>query len=253
MDNAVVCGYGYVGKATALAFNIKDYYTRHERTLSLEEVTEKDYIFICLPTPTINGKAFTDDIEELIKKLSKDSIIVIRSTVPPGFCQQMQEKYHLDNIVFYPEFLSEKTWEKDAIQPMMVVLGGDNLRSREKVLGLIKGRYKYSDTIITDTITAECIKHTMNSWFTTKVVFCNHIFNYAQEVKANYETIRRALESHPWGMKHHTEIWHKGGRGAGGHCLAKDVEAFVGITNSDFLRVVMQENEGLLLNFPKEE
>lgn len=244
MTNACTIGNGYVGRATCLTFNIDKYYTRHESTISLEEAAKCRYIFISLPTPTIDGEAFTKDIEKIIKLIDKmpnpsDRVFIIRSTVPPGFAKSLG----IENVVSNPEFLSEATWEQDAVKPQLVVIGSDSPKYREVVTGLYRGRFKYSKPLETDNTTAELIKYALNSFFATKVVFGNEIFDYANKVGANYETIKRALEGHPWGSKNHFTPVYKGKRGIHGSCLPKDLEALSNLTGSFLFKVVSERGK----------
>lgn len=235
--DAVVIGHGFVGKATMKTFGIKDYITRHEQTIILEEAKKRKFIFICLPTPTVNGKVFTDDITQVIRDFANPtSIFVMRSTVPVGFADDLRKEYKV-NIVSNPEFLSEDTWEKDAINPKLIVLGGSG-DSLEAVKGLYQGRFKYCKPVVTNNCTAEMIKYALNTWFATKVVFSNEMFDACQLLKANYETVKASIEAHPWGMQNHNVIFYKGKRGLHGHCLPKDTEAFATQTGSELLKVV---------------
>lgn len=241
MDNAVCIGAGYVGGATMKTFGIKKYLTRTTGNVDQKQASECRFIFICLPTPNINGKVFTDDIANAIDVYSAnpDTIIIIRSTVPPGFAASFKKK----NIVSNPEFLSEDTWEEDAVKPKLIVLGGEG-KALEAVKGLYAGRFKYAQPLVTDNTTAEMIKYAFNTFFATKVVFSNEIFNACQEFAANYETVKRALESHPWGMKNHNVIFYKGRRGVHGSCLPKDTEAFANLTNSAFFKLISSAHYG---------
>lgn len=242
MDNAVIIGRGYVGKATALAFNIPWYYSRSESNITLEEAFKKRFIFICLPTPTIDGKVFTKDIEDMIYKygpvLGDDTTVIIRSTVPPGFAESLNRDY----IVSNPEFLSEATWEEDAKRPWLVVVGGEQ-KHRERVVGLYKGRFRYSRPIETDNTTAEHIKYALNTFFSLKTIFGNVHYDFAQKVGSNYETVRIALENAPWGSKNHFKIWYKEKRGIHGSCLPKDTEAFATLTASPLFKTILELNK----------
>lgn len=252
-----VIGWGTVGKATAKTFGITKYYSRSESNITLEEVAGCDYIFICLPTPVNQwGEYYVDDIIAFIEKLIvfpayKNAVVVIRSTVNPGFSQHLQRTCGVENIVSNPEFLSEDTWEEDAVRPELVVVGADKPELREKVQGLYGGRFKYNSPIVTDSVTAEMIKISLNGFFTTKVVFANAIYDYAQKTGANYETIKGVLQAHPWGSKNHFNVFHKGGRGAGGKCLRKDIAALANYSASMVLRAIYFENEDFLAESKK--
>lgn len=251
MREAVVIGYGMVGKATALSFGIDKYFSRKESNITLEQASKCRYIFICLPTPTIDGKVFTDDIYAIIKQIEGypnyyDRSIIIRSTVYPGFADYVCTTLNTDNVISNPEFLSESTWEEDAKRPWMVVIGGKNPKHVEKVKGLYVGRYKYMQPLITNNVTAELIKYTFNTFFATKVIFANEIYDYAQKAGANYETIKRAIEAIPWGSKNHFDVWYREKRGVRGRCLPKDTEAFANLTDSPFFKMLLDRNTRLV-------
>ena len=242
-DAVVIGGTGYVGRATRLAFGIDKYFSRSESNITLEEAAKMRYIFVCLPTPTMDGFPFTQDIRDLIMQLkfygvTNESTIIIRSTVPPGFAKSLD----LENVVSNPEFLSEATWEEDAKKPWMVVIGGEE-KYRERVAGLYRGRFKYMKPILTDNTTAELIKYTLNTFFATKVAFANEIYDYAQIVGANYETIRTALENSPWGSRNHFKIWYKEKRGIHGSCLPKDTQALAAMTKSPLFETILDLNK----------
>ncbi len=114
------------------------------------------------------------------------------------------------------------------------------------VYGIYSARFRYTQPIMTNSVTAELLKLTLNAFFTTKVVFANAIYEYAQNVEANYETIKIALSAHPWGSINHFTVFDKGGYGAGGKCLPKDIEAFANASESIFLASVQEINENLL-------
>lgn len=247
-NDGVVIGYGVVGKAVAEAFGVKDYISLGKSTITHKEAAKKKYIFICLPTPTIDGKCFTDDITAVIRVLvesglSSESVIIMRSTVYPGYNNFLQETFGINNIVSNPEFINNDTAVEDMKHPDLVVIGGSH-KYTQMVLALYKGRFKYIEPVVTDSTTAELIKYSLNGFFATKVVFANAIFDIAQDVKANYGTIQKVLEQHKWGSKGHFNVFHKGGRGAGGRCLPKDME-FLSY-QSEVLAQIFDDNQRLL-------
>jgi UDPglucose 6-dehydrogenase len=256
MINAVVIGWGTVGKATADAFKIDQYYSRSEKNIDFDDIAKQKYIFICLPTPTVNGECDTHAITEFIKAIikypeAKNAVFIIRSTVYAGYNQFLQTELGITNIVSNPEFLSEDTAIEDANKPALIVIGADDPKYREQVYGIYSARFRYVQPIMTDSVTAELLKLSLNAFFTTKVIFGNEIFDYANKVGANYETIRIALEQHPWGSQGHFQIHHKGGRGAGGKCLAKDIESLAEVSGSDLLASVYAINKNLLMQSGK--
>jgi len=252
MDDAfVVGGLGKVGLATRQALDIPYYFDLKEANITLEEGAKKLFCIICLPTPTDEkggqGKA-VDVIRDYIKQIKEyggRNIFVIRSTVLPGTCKALAEATET-MVVSNPEFLSEATWEYDALNPRIKVIGADDIPSQKAVVNLWKG-IKCKLEVVTDTATAETIKYAFNTFAMLKVNFANIIYDNCQKTGADYETIRYALHRHPWGSKHHLRVLDKGGRGAGGRCLPKDVKAFASFTSSDFLKLLEKMNMDYLV------
>jgi nucleotide sugar dehydrogenase len=265
MNDAVIIGNGTVGKATGLALGIKEYMSRKDFNISWGDIKRKKFIFICLPTPTVDGMTQTKDIEDVIGKITAidvnkpdrnvhiaerpdelQNIFIIRSTVPVGFNKNLQEKFPNYLFVSNPEFLSEDSAFHDAVNPDLIVIGSDSIEARDAVKGIYDARFKGIDMYITDSVTAELIKYALNTFFTTKILFANQIYDFSQKTTANYETVKAVLMKHPWGSKNHFTVYHKGGRGAAGKCLKKDLESFTMQTNSEFFKMMYVLNQQLL-------
>src|SRR5258708_19716052 len=94
-NDKCIIGWGTVGKCTALTFNIEKYYSRSKANITLEEASKCKYIFICLPTPTVDGVCDVSAITKTIKELKKypdfkNSVLIIPSTVNSEFIQFLQ-------------------------------------------------------------------------------------------------------------------------------------------------------------------
>lgn len=255
MEEACVIGYGMVGKATARGFGISRRIDLEDGNSYVEDAARLQYIFICLPTPTVDGECDTSVIREYITRIvniNPSPLFIIRSTVIPGTARKLAEETGA-RIVSNPEFLTEKTWEDDADHPGLIVIGSDNPKDGDSLRALYEGRWRGVQVFQTDTKTAETIKYALNTFFATKVVFANEIFDFCQKEGVNYEAIKKVLEFHKWGSKNHFQIFHKGGRGAGGRCLPKDLAAFSKRLGSGLLERVAQLNQELLVKYPKTE
>ena len=123
-----VIGHGFVGKAVSEFF--KDYcsvlvYDKAGSANTLRQIIEKcEVMFLCLPTPMReDGKCHTEIVESVLTEVKTlaiaigrplDSfVVVIKSTVPPGFTEEMQLQHLPMRIVFSPEFLTEKNAIED--------------------------------------------------------------------------------------------------------------------------------------------
>lgn len=253
--NACVVGMGVVGKATASLFGITKYFSLSGSTITLEEAAKCTYVFIALPTPAdVEGNYVTSDIEAIIRQIEGyggAGIYILRSTVWPGFAKHLMGTLDINRIISNPEFLTEKTAERNTKYPPFILLGGMNSTFLENVKGLYETRIKGAPVILTDNTTAEMAKLSMNGYFINKVVYANHVYDVCQTLGANYEKVKEVMESHPFGPKNHFEIFHNGGRGAGGRCLRKDGKAFAHYSNDSFLETIVSHNEQLLSEYPK--
>jgi UDPglucose 6-dehydrogenase len=257
MNDAVVYGLGTVGKSTAKAFSIPHYFSRSESNITLKDASFKRYHFFCLPTPTINGDCFRDDTFDLIRQLEQlphnQNVYIIRSTVIPGTAKYIISSLNVNSVVSNPEFLSEDTADEDAIHPDIVVIGGEHKQYVDDVAGIYQGHIKTAKIFTTDTITAEISKYAINTFYATKVVFANQIFDVCQHIGANYETVKEIMYNRKWIGRNHLDIWNKGGRGAGGKCLKKDLDAFENYSKSKLLEIVRKINNELLSKYPKKD
>lgn len=255
-DAVVIGGKGFVGKATMKSLNIPHCFDLIESNITLEEASKKLFIFLCLPTPTDEKgrqdksiKVIKDYISQ-IKEYGGRNIFVIRSTVTPGTCRAIAKELDV-MVASNPELLSEDTWERDATNPRLTIIGADDVPTRNALVSLWKS-VKSKETVIVDTVTAEMMKYTFNMFFITKIVFANQIFDACESAGANYKQIREALMAHPWGSKHHFKVVHKGGRGGGGHCFPKDIKAFTQWSNLELMKVIQELNNNYLQKSKKE-
>mgnify|MGYP001570420920 CR=1 FL=1 len=243
-----ICGYGFVGKATHLLLKEIGISDENIGVITLSKDTsfqfnENTINFICLPTPT--KKDGTQDIyaiEDWVSKISS-GIIVIRSTVLPETCNRLQFLTKA-NIVFMPEFLTEKTMYEDAVNPDIIVIGTDNKDTEFLMYSLLK---PYKERLIfTDRITAETAKYAINCFYALKVIYANQLFDFCQEKWIDYDAIKKIMYNRKWIGNNHLEIFFNGKRGVRGHCLPKDLKAFAALTDSTLLKTVLELNEPLV-------
>lgn len=250
MNDAFIIGFGTVGKATALTFSIPYHFDLKESTITLEEGAKKRYCFICLPTPT-DEKGRQDESRKLIhdyvlqlKEYGFKGIIIIRSTVLPGTCKALAEEFKLD-VASCPETLSEASWQSDAVKPKVIIVGADKASIRKEILHLWQN-VSTNDVAYTDTVTAETLKYALNSFFLTKIIWANQIYDLCLRNGAKYRIIKEVLYNHPWGSKHHFNPVDKGGRGGGGKCFPKDIKALANYSNSRFFKLIDELNDEYL-------
>jgi len=232
MDAAVVGGLGVVGTATRMMLGIERSYDI-AGGITKEELVDTEYIFLCLPTPTVSGVCDTSLVRQYVEMLGKGHTFIIRSTVPPGTARALAEEFGV-SVLSCPEFLTEATAHIECHLPGLVVLGGDDVVTRDKVWTRFFYRVRAERVVLTDTMTAEFIKYAVNTFYATKVLFANALYDVAGNLGVEYDTVRDAMYARKWvGGNHLTVPW-KGKRGVNGKCLPKDLAAFATFSGHEF-------------------
>ena len=245
-----IIGKGFVGTAVQYGFSPNvgcDAEVRvfdivpSKSTHTLDQVVnESDIIFISVPTPSFaDGEIdlkLLDRCLEDIYKVSKDNneaVFLIRSTVVPGTTEKLQQKFKNLNLVFNPEFLTERSANFDFINQSRVILGGLS-KNTNKVASLYRWRFGNSINIIeTNYQTAELIKYVTNTFFATKVSFMNDMSLLSDKVDADWDTVIDGFVSDGRvGHSHLNVPGHDGKYGFGGSCFPKDIQAIIHFSNS---------------------
>ena len=241
-----VVGNGFVGGAVKFGFSPQvgcdaevRVYDKNpiKSTHTLEEtVNESDFIFLSVPTPanedgSINLDILTDALNDIDGVSEKDNYILIRSTVVPGTTWALQEKFPKLNLLFNPEFLTERSANFDFINQGRFIIGsGDSYKSAlgsELFSKLIRDRFGDCVAILETTYeTAEMIKYMNNCFFATKVSFMNEMYQIAEKCKVNWEqAVDGFVADGRIGHSHLNVPGHDGKFGFGGSCFPKDVQA----------------------------
>jgi len=159
---------------------------------------------------------------------TKDNIVLIRSTVTPGTTERLQQKFQNMNLVFNPEFLTERSAKFDFINQSRFILGGD-----PKHTALVRDlfHWRFGDTtpvIETDYQTAELIKYMNNCFFATKVSFLNEMRQVSDLCGADWDmAVEGFIRDGRIGHTHISVPGHDGKFGFGGSCFPKDVQAMI--------------------------
>ena len=227
-----------------------------------QAVQEADVIFICVPTPPQpDGSVDLSFIEgvarEIAANLTGYRIIVDKSTVPVKTGEKVAEtirrysrtKVDFD-VVSNPEFLREGFAVDDLMHPDRVVVGVSGPRPA----ALLREIYApfNAPIIVTDTNSAELIKHAANSFLALKISYINAIANICEASGANVLEVANGM-----GMDERIgRRFLNSGIGFGGSCFPKDLSAFIKIAEQlgyDFklLREVQRINADQMDRFVK--
>lgn len=248
--NIGIIGKGFVGTAVEFGFsaqtgttgfNLKVYDKDPSKSLNtLEEtVNDSDVIFLSVPTPSnedgsINLSILESALDDVNRVNNRhDNIILIRSTVIPGTSSKLQAKYPSLNLVFNPEFLTERAARFDFINQARIVLGGDT-RNTSVVAAMYKQRFgEYQCVIETTFETAELIKYMSNCYFAMKVSFLNEMKLVADAVGADWEDAKEGfVRDGRVGHSHMNVPGPDGKLGFGGSCFPKDIQAMIAFSKT---------------------
>ena len=234
-----IIGQGYVGTALKEGFQVfyqvetYDKYDLGKSTHSkISDIVElSDVIFVCVPTPMRqDGSCYTGIVEEVIREINENAngqIVVIKSTVPPGTTDRINQEYTHSTVIFNPEFLTEANFIQDFKNQSRIILGGD--RKGTNIVRQIYSRIFPNATIVkTGAKHAEMVKYFTNCFLATKVSFANEMYNICNQLDLDYDKIvEYATYDERLGKSHWAVPGPDGDFGYGGHCLPKDLSAIV--------------------------
>jgi nucleotide sugar dehydrogenase len=244
MKKIGIIGKGFVGSAVEFGFSaqtgcdaiIKVYDKDPFKSVhTLEEtVNESDFIFVSVPTPSdIDGSMYLGILESALQDIQavnnrNDNIILIRSTVIPGTTAKLSKKFSKLNIVFNPEFLTERSAKFDFINQSRFILGGRK-KNTSRVADLYRWRFGDSASCIESNFeTAEMIKYMNNCFFATKVSFMNEMKLVADKCKVDWDlAVDGFVRDGRVGHSHLAVPGPDGKFGFGGSCFPKDVQAMI--------------------------
>lgn len=242
-----------------------------------EAIDHGKAVFICVGTPPLpNGDADLSAIERVARAIAKQArgyrLVVEKSTVPVQTGAQLRKHLlvHGGSVSEYdvatnPEFLREGSAVADFLHPDRIVVGVDSDRAaellREIYQPIVSGAFpcplhpncrpsKKASLLMTDTNSAELIKHASNSFLAVKISFINMVANLCEIVGADVTKVAEGMGQDP----RIGSAFLNPGIGFGGFCFPKDVQAFIRIAEKsgcDFslLKEVEKINQARIAHF----
>lgn len=229
--NICIIGQGFVGKATALTLNQEPIWHDPPKGL-ICDYKSADVVFVC---------CFDDVLDYYLKDLEAHPCVIIRSTLSPT---------KIKNTLFavYPEFLVERKWEQDSLNPIQIVFGGtqqqfDILKSISKL--------ELTNATLTTSKIAALMKISTNTFLSMKVLFLNHLYQICEKNNINYNEFKDVLKiDSRLGGTHFDVPGPDGMFGFGGKCFPKDTNLMKKLLidndiDSSLFEVILQLNENI--------
>ena len=250
-----ICGFGYVGSAMGhlcekndIEFNVYDIQKKEGKFNYFNNITdlvncsennsEINFYIIAVPTNSDSeGNCDTSIVKNVLEQLknniTKETYVIIKSTILPGTSKELSEKYTNFDIIFCPEFLTQKNYLNDIYNAKFVLLGIPDkfdMTKYQKILNVMRTFYKHNtqiDIFIQSYEECELFKYTLNTYFGIKITFFNEIYDLCEKMNVDYQKLKKLFSLDSRVGEYGITVPGDHGRGYHGVCIPKEVRGMI--------------------------
>ena len=199
-----------------------------------ENIKDSEIVLIAVGTPTgENGDANLTFVHQCAKEIaefiSPNTQIIIKSTVPVGTCDAVEDIIkencvHSEfSVISNPEFLREGNAINDFVNPDRIIIGSDEQTDKKIMINLYKNIITEDKILFTSRRSSELIKYASNSMLAMRIIFINEIADLCEKIGADVTDIAKGIGLDKRIGPHFLEP----GPGFGGSCFPKDARALI--------------------------
>jgi UDPglucose 6-dehydrogenase len=229
-----VIGLGTVGGTVAEAFraagNVVVGYDPYLGVGSPAELAACGVLFVCVPTPasddgSLDVSAVWKAMTDVEPYLAERTIVVVKSTVPPGTSDGLSDAFPRLDFASVPEFLVARAPMETFTKPDRVVIGARNTPTAETLTALMSVVAPAAPVILVEPKEAELIKLCSNAMLAAKITLANELALVCEAFDVTWDGVREGIGLDSRIGSGHLRVSEE--RGFHGGCLPKDLEGFI--------------------------